>query len=76
MKSQIKSLLLSSSCALICLFSASLWANASSDLDQILAQIEKLEGGNEPKCYATASRLEDFMFGTPLSDIARFHKNN
>ncbi|MCJ8269858.1 MAG: VCBS repeat-containing protein, partial [Psychrosphaera sp.] len=46
------------------------------DLDQILAQIEKLEGGNEPKCYATATRLEDFMFGTPLTDNARFHKNN
>ena len=44
-------------------------------LDQILGSIEQLEKNNEPKCYATASRLEDFMFGTPLSDEARFEKN-
>ena len=35
-----------------------------------------LEGAQEPKCYATASRLEDFLYGTPLSDEARFRKND
>ncbi|WP_228710826.1 CRTAC1 family protein [Saccharobesus litoralis] len=42
----------------------------------ILQEIEKLESKSDPKCYATASRLEDFMFGTPLSDEARFSKND
>ena len=42
----------------------------------IVSEIEKLEGENDPKCYATASRLEDFMFGTPLSDEARSTKND
>lgn len=47
----------------------------SPGLDAILQQIEQLEANSEPKCYATASRLEDFMFGTPLTDKARFAKN-
>ncbi len=46
-----------------------------NSLDNILDAINKLENKKEPKCYATASRLEDFMFGTPLSDSARFSKN-
>ncbi len=41
----------------------------------ILGQIELLENNSDPKCYATASRLQDFMFGTPLNDNARFSKN-
>ena len=44
-------------------------------LDQILAGIEELEGNRDPKCYASASRLEDFMYGTPLTDPARYQKN-
>ena len=44
-------------------------------LQEILAAINKLEVKSEPKCYATASRLEDFMFGTPLDNEARFAKN-
>jgi hypothetical protein len=40
---------------------------ASVILDQIVA----LEGQRDPKCYATASRLEDFMYGTPLDFDAR-----
>ena len=44
-------------------------------LDLILQGIEEFEGDHDPKCYATASRLEDFMFGTPLADDARFQKN-
>jgi hypothetical protein len=47
----------------------------SQGLDQILAGIQTLEGNRDPKCYATASRLEDFMYGTPLSDAARHQKN-
>lgn len=42
---------------------------------QILQEIGRLEGTSDPKCYATASRLEDFMFGTPLSAEARQTKN-
>ena len=49
--------------------------NASESLDDIVNEIKALEQKRDPKCYATASRLEDFMFGTPLSDTARFDKN-
>ena len=47
----------------------------AQSLEQILADIESLEADRDPKCYATASRLEDFMYGTPLTDEARFQKN-
>lgn len=45
-------------------------------ISDILSSIQELEGKKEPKCFATASRLENFMFGTPLTDDARFEKNN
>ncbi len=48
---------------------------ADDYLESIVAEINALESERDPKCYATASRLEDFMFGTPLSDQARFSKN-
>ena len=41
----------------------------------IIKEIGRLEQHQDPKCYATASRLEDFMFGTPLSFEARADKN-
>ncbi len=44
-------------------------------LASIFAEIQNLEGANDPKCDATASRLEDFIYGTPLTDAARFRKN-
>jgi hypothetical protein len=44
-------------------------------IDNILSSIKQLESNKDPKCYATASRLENFMFGTPLTDQARFKKN-
>jgi hypothetical protein len=44
-------------------------------LDAIIDDIGELEGQRDPKCYATASRLEDFMYGTPLTDDARHRKN-
>jgi hypothetical protein len=40
----------------------------------ILDAIAALEGRRDPKCFATASRLEDFMYGTPLSPEARERK--
>jgi hypothetical protein len=44
-------------------------------VNDIVSEIQKLEQERDPKCYATASRLEDFMFGTPLTPDARFKKN-
>ncbi|MDO3383250.1 CRTAC1 family protein [Gilvimarinus algae] len=65
------------SCALLC--SAYSLAETSSQPEDSIAdivnQIKLLEKERDPKCYATASRLEDFMFGTPLSNEARFSKN-
>src|SRR5436190_14843713 len=40
----------------------------------IIDSIGRLENQRDPKCYATASRLEDFMYGTPLTEEARFAK--
>src|SRR5215468_4460578 len=40
----------------------------------IVKEIGDLEGVRDPKCYATASRLEDFIYGTPLEAGARFEK--
>ena len=48
---------------------------AGNPIDDIVNEFQKLEEKRDPKCYATASRLEDFMFGTPLSFDARFRKN-
>ncbi len=50
-------------------------AIGSESIDSIIKDIQKLEQNRDPKCYATASRLEDFMFGTPLTHEARFSKN-
>jgi hypothetical protein len=47
----------------------------SAGVDTVIAELLRLEQQREPKCYATASRLEDFMYGTPLSKEARFAKN-
>lgn len=40
----------------------------------IIEEIGELEGVRDPKCYATANRLEDFIYGTPLESDARFEK--
>ncbi len=45
--------------------------NTSSNVDVIIKKIEGLENTKDAKCYATASRLEDFMYGTPLDNQAR-----
>ena len=58
------------SLALICLVSAPLFAQVPTIVDEI-GELEKVR---DPKCYATASRLEDFIYGTPLESEARFAK--
>ena len=47
---------------------------AAGPLTPILESMGKLEEVRDPKCYATASRLEDFMYGTPLAHEARVEK--
>ena len=40
----------------------------------ILDSIGQLEAESDAKCNSTASRFEDFLFGTPLSESARLEK--
>jgi len=49
-------------------------APLSPDMETTVRCIAELEGRRDPKCYATASRLEDFVAGTPLTDKARSAK--
>ena len=37
----------------------------------VLSAIEALESQHDARCHSTASRFEDFLFGTPLSAEAR-----
>lgn len=53
--------------------SSVLWAQESAE-GTIIEEIGQLEDARDPKCYATANRLEDFMYGTPLSFDARVLK--
>ncbi|MCU1348598.1 MAG: RNA-binding protein [Acidobacteria bacterium] len=48
--------------------------NALAQVPTIVKEIGELESVRDPKCYATASRLEDFIYGTPLEPEARFRK--
>lgn len=48
--------------------------SVSTPSDPVLEEISRLEQRRDPKCYATAGRLEDFMYGTPLSEEARAQK--
>ena len=41
---------------------------------RLLDQIGDFEGQRDPKCAATANRLEDFIYGTPLEESARVKK--
>jgi len=43
-------------------------------VDVTVNAIEKLENQRDPKCDATATRLENFMYGTPLSVDGREKK--
>ncbi|MCZ4336695.1 CRTAC1 family protein [Shewanella colwelliana] len=42
--------------------------------DGLLKLMGKLESARDPKCHATATRLEGLIYGTPLSDDARYLK--
>ncbi|HEX7808609.1 MAG TPA: CRTAC1 family protein [Thermoanaerobaculia bacterium] len=55
---------------LLCLLSFPLVAQVPT----IIEEIGELESVRDPKCYATASRLEDFIYGTPLEAETRFEK--
>jgi len=48
---------------------------SGQEADPILCEIQELEGRRDPKCCATATRLENFVAGTPLGEQARFAKN-
>lgn len=72
-------------CLITCLTSAcsvfSIYAtNEPFDLkpiqqnDSLLKLMGKLESARDPKCHATATRLEGLIYGTPLSDNARYKK--
>jgi enediyne biosynthesis protein E4 len=45
-----------------------------TSINNIIGEIQKLESNRDPKCHATATRLENFMYGTKLSNDARFLK--
>jgi len=47
---------------------------ATAQVPTIVDEIGELESVRDPKCYATASRLEDFIYGTPLESETRFEK--
>ncbi len=46
-------------------------AQDAPSFQPIIGQIGALENQRDPKCHATASRLEDFLYGTPLNFEAR-----
>jgi hypothetical protein len=39
--------------------------------EPVLSAIELLESSSDAKCHSSASRFEDFLYGTPLTDEAR-----
>jgi hypothetical protein len=49
-------------------------AGSGLGVKPVIEAIGALESVRDPKCYATASRLEDFMYGTPLTSEARHRK--
>ena len=55
----------------ICFSATTIYSQENDGIAVIINQIKELEQDKDPKCYATASRLEDFMYGTPLSEGAR-----
>ncbi len=42
-----------------------------SSPEPVLSAIELLESSSDAKCHSSASRFEDFLYGTPLTDEAR-----
>ena len=59
---------------LILLFTLFVSLLAEAQVPTIIEEIGELESVRDPKCYATASRLEDFIYGTPLEPETRFEK--
>src|SRR5260370_41404548 len=47
---------------------------ALAQVPTIIKEIDQLESQRDPKCYATANRLEDFIYGTSLDFDARTEK--
>jgi hypothetical protein len=47
---------------------------AAAQVPGIIKEIGDLENVRDPKCYATANRLEDFIYGTSLEAATRFEK--
>jgi len=63
--------------ASLCLLASFSGTALSADsLPVVIEQIRQLEGERDPKCHATASRLEDLIYGTPLTTEARLAKND
>ncbi len=58
----------------VLLFALILAVSMRGQVSTIIQEIGELESVRDPKCYATASRLEDFIYGTPLEPEARFEK--
>jgi len=56
------------------IFSLKTYAQENSPVSEIIKKIYDLEKNRDPKCYASANRLEDFMYGTPLNEDARNFK--
>src|SRR5438270_13186738 len=48
--------------------------SAAAQVPTIIKEIDQLESQRDPKCYATANRLEDFIYGTSLDFDARGEK--
>ena len=57
--------------ALLIIFTSPLAAQDLPAYNPVLSEMGELESRRDAKCHATASRLEDFIFGTPLSFTAR-----
>ena len=70
MKNSIKAITLT---LLFLLNSGSIFSQNDSKLC-LIDNIAGLESNKDPKCYATANRLEDFMYGTPLASETREEK--
>ncbi len=71
-----KHLLFASTILVFILFHSQLSAQDFPAYSPILTEIGTLESARDPKCHATASRLEDFLYGTPLTFEARTARIN
>ena len=60
--------------AALLVFPSATSGQTGDGIDPIIDAIRTLEGNSDPKCHATATRLENFMYGTPMSEGAREEK--